>query len=619
MNTNDHGRKEPSLADLEAFEALLRESLQEEPVIAASGAAKTAAATPAAAAAPAAAVSASFSAADRDAMAELTRLIEQPLDFSLPDMKAPPAPAVEPPYQPAPELHTHIEASFTPEWAAPQQVQAQPQPAPEPAHTLPAPLHSVSADDPLAAFEEELRRFDAARVAVPEPVADPIPDLDFSAFTFEPAATTRAEPPEALAERQRAEERAFQENPFQDMAYPAPTPEHQPVFAPPVQEPEHQMPLQPSPLEAAEQRLAAEAAAASYTGDEPQSSDVKRSRGVFMALGLLATAGLAVVGGTFVFSGAKKSSAGGDVPVIAAKTEPTKEKPTDPGGVEIPNQNAQILAGRDVTRQTKPAEQVVNTTEQPLDLKEVTRRDSVRIVAPNPFQTPATPTANDAASGVKPAEVEPRRVTSVKVPVAGEAATPSSPAAGSAAMAAAAAGAARASTPSAPKAEPKPEALRMDAPKTDAQKSDARPPKKAEPAKADPPKVAPTPKVANAASTPKAAAPEKAAPRNPNAPLPLTGDKTQNKNKDKATPAASGTYSVQLASRPTETDAKSAATSLGAKYAGQLGGKGARVVNGEANGNTVYRVRASGYSQAAATEVCNKIKAAGGACFIAKQ
>lgn len=608
MNTKDHGRKEPSLSDLDAFEALLRESLHEAPV-----------ATAPASAAPAPALSA----ADRDAMAELTRLIEQPLDFSLPDMTRPVAPPAAPVPPPAPELHTHVEASFTPDWASPPQVLvhgaqvhgAAPEVAPVahapvlPASGLPEPLHSVTPEDPLAAFEEELRRFDASRIRVPETAPAPAPDVDFSALTFEPAPAPPLQP-DTLVERQRAEEATFQSQQYAPPELVAP-----PVFAPAP------APAQPSPLEEAERRLAAEAAAASYDEEEPQASDIKRSRGVFVALGLLAAGGLAIVGGTFLFSGPKKSVSGGDVPVITAKREPTKEKPADPGGVEIPNQNAQVLTGRDAIKQTKPAEQVVNTTEQPLDLKEVTRRDSVRIVAPNPFQTPSTPTANDAASGVRPAEVEPRRVTSVRVPVNGESAVPpaaSAPSAGAAAGAAAIAAIAAGAAPRAATAAPKADTPKLDTPKADTPKSDARPPKKAEPAKVDAPKVAPTPKVANASSTPKATAPEKAAPRNPKAPMSLTGDKAKD-NKANAASGASGTYAIQLASRPTEADARSAAASLGSKYSAQLGGKGARVVSGEANGKAVYRVRAGGYSQASATEACNKIKAAGGACFIAKQ
>jgi cell division protein FtsN len=76
---------------------------------------------------------------------------------------------------------------------------------------------------------------------------------------------------------------------------------------------------------------------------------------------------------------------------------------------------------------------------------------------------------------------------------------------------------------------------------------------------------------------------------------------------------------VQLASRPTEDDARTASTQLRSRFNAALGGKAPSVVSGTANGQTVYRVRVGGYSQAAAVEACNKVKAAGGSCFVTRQ
>lgn len=642
MNPNDHGRKEPSLSDLEAFEKLLRESLHDEPVASQPG-------QPPAAAPASAPMSSPMTRADHDAMAELTRLIEQPLDFSLPEVPAAkPAPVVAEPAPaafaapaPAPEpseLHAHLEAEFARDWPTPPQVETHlaplHHPAPEP--VAPAPLEHAApnlVDDPLAAFEEELRRFDASRLSVPgepritapEPAPAPLP---YPEPVFEapvPASAYQHEP--YIEQVQTAAPYAAAPQPYaiEHALHAAPAPEAAPAHP-------------PSALDAMEERLAAEAAAAaSYTVEEPQTSDVRRSRGVFMALGGLAVAGLAVVGGVFAFGGSKKHATSGDVPVIAAKTEPTKEKPANPGGVEIPNQNAQVLSGRDVIKDTGPAKQVVNTTEQPLDLKEVTRRESVRIVSPNPFQqgTP-TPTAESPAAAQRPAEVEPRRVTSIRVPTGAEATASggmgAAAAAGGAAIATmGASNAARATTP--PKAESSrinvPSAAELNTPpdRVGAPKSESRPPKKADTPKTEAPKATTPAKLANASATPKAKAPEKTTPdktkRTANAPMPLSnnadgGDSPAPKAQAPKN-TATGSFAVQLASRPTEADARSAASSLGAKYAGALGGKAARVVSGEANGQTVYRVRAGGYSQQAATEACNRVKAAGGGCFITKQ
>jgi hypothetical protein len=88
-----------------------------------------------------------------------------------------------------------------------------------------------------------------------------------------------------------------------------------------------------------------------------------------------------------------------------------------------------------------------------------------------------------------------------------------------------------------------------------------------------------------------------------------------------AQPAGStgGAFAIQLASRPSEADARAASTSLRGRYSAILSGRAPVVVSGEANGQTVYRVRVAGYSQADANEACRRIKATGGGCFVTRQ
>lgn len=587
MDRNGQVRKEPTLADLDAFEKLLRDSLQAEP------AKEPVLAAPAQAYVPPPDVPANDS-ADRSAMAELTRLIETPVEFDPPlrgAIATPPAEPVQP--EPAPVEH-HLqgsaEAALVHEWKAPQTVEASFSPAPQAAA---APL------DPLAAFEEELRRFDAIRAtdqaapavhAVQEPVVAPAaaayPQTDYAPYHDTPRAETPIEgnwyqQPEAPQPDYAAESRAE------------------------------------SSLNAAEERLAAEAAAGAAAAGATTGGG--RSKGIFLALGGIAVAGLAVIGGSFMLGSGKKGGSSSDVPTIAAKTEPTKEKPADPGGMEIPNQNKQVLAARN-TPETKPAA-VVNTTEQPLDLNQVTKRDSVRVIAPNPFQPQpgTTPSQGDVtAPAAGGPGVEPRRVQSVRIPVGGseptpvQASTPTAGTAGAAGLAAIAAGAtARPSTP-----PPTPPATPPAAPRTDpaagaapTAKVESRP-VTAQP-RAETPKVAPPPKVATApAATP--AAPKATPPKTANAPLSLNPPKA-------AASGGSGGFAIQLASRPTEADARSASAQLKAKFASALGPRSPSVVSGEANGQTVYRVRVGGYSQADAVAACTKIKAAGGGCFVTKQ
>ncbi|OYU50030.1 MAG: hypothetical protein CFE31_00230 [Rhizobiales bacterium PAR1] len=623
MDRNGQVRKEPTLADLEAFEQLLRDSLH-------SGPEKTPAASPA----PPATTASPGQSADDAAMAELARLIQTPVDFETPALRGTiPEPVPQPaPAPQVPEHHLHgaAEATLANEWASTPTVEAsfsaplvQAQPVSAPAAEL----------DPLASFEEELRRFDAIRTQEQRPADQVAANLHTEAEQLHAQV-------QGMAQTQGLHAQPYaQENPYEHLtAYePVTAPEraHAPAegapsepeanwYAPPMADyPDPtrdfaQEQAAETSLNAAEERLAAEAAAAAAAADAAGKS--RRSKGVFMALGGIAVAGIAVIGGTFAFGTSKKGGSG-DVPTIAAKTAPTKEKPADPGGMEIPNQNKQVLAPRN-TPETKPAA-VVNSTEQPLDLNQVAKRDGVRVIAPSPMQNGGT--SDPSAPGV-----EPRRVTSIRL---GSEAPPAPPTVVSPTPAPVApplppsGASARPSTPTppAPVAQPQPRPVTPPVaaatPPTPpaAPKVESRP----ETPKATPPKVTTAP----AAPAPKAT-PPKAAPR---APLSLDPVKqppaAANADDDDApapaptrtTSGGGGGYAIQLASRPTESDARTASGQLKAKFGSAIGGRSPSVVSGEANGQTVYRVRVNGYSQADAVAACAKVKAAGGGCFVTKQ
>jgi hypothetical protein len=79
-----------------------------------------------------------------------------------------------------------------------------------------------------------------------------------------------------------------------------------------------------------------------------------------------------------------------------------------------------------------------------------------------------------------------------------------------------------------------------------------------------------------------------------------------------------GDWAVQLAAPRSEGEAQSAISRLKSKYADALGDASLGVHKAESRGETIYRVRAGGYSKADAAALCAKLKAAGGDCFIAK-
>jgi hypothetical protein len=86
-----------------------------------------------------------------------------------------------------------------------------------------------------------------------------------------------------------------------------------------------------------------------------------------------------------------------------------------------------------------------------------------------------------------------------------------------------------------------------------------------------------------------------------------------------AAPAPSGgEWAVQLAAPRSDADAQSAIQRLQTKYGSALGDTTLGVRKAEVNGETIYRVRASGLSKADASSLCQKLKADGGDCFIAR-
>ena len=80
----------------------------------------------------------------------------------------------------------------------------------------------------------------------------------------------------------------------------------------------------------------------------------------------------------------------------------------------------------------------------------------------------------------------------------------------------------------------------------------------------------------------------------------------------------SGGFAVQLAAPGSEADAKSASSKLSKKFADALAGHRLGFHKADSNGKSVYRVRVSSLSRTDAVSLCEKLKADGGSCFVAK-
>lgn len=79
-----------------------------------------------------------------------------------------------------------------------------------------------------------------------------------------------------------------------------------------------------------------------------------------------------------------------------------------------------------------------------------------------------------------------------------------------------------------------------------------------------------------------------------------------------ATPTTSGAYAVQFGAAGSEDEARALIKTVAAKYGVKPTFKPAKVGD-----KTVYRVRVAGVSKDSATAICNKVKSAGGSCFVA--
>lgn len=80
-----------------------------------------------------------------------------------------------------------------------------------------------------------------------------------------------------------------------------------------------------------------------------------------------------------------------------------------------------------------------------------------------------------------------------------------------------------------------------------------------------------------------------------------------------------GTWSMQIASQPTEAAARASYKDLSRRYASVLGDRSANIVKAEIAGKgTFWRVRVPAGSRNEAVQLCESYKAAGGNCFVSK-
>ncbi|MBL8583107.1 MAG: SPOR domain-containing protein [Rhizobiaceae bacterium] len=334
-----------------------------------------------------------------------------------------------------------------------------------------------------------------------------------------------------------------------------------------------------------------------------QKAQAPRRRGLMVAA---IVGGVAVVGaiGAFALSFGDGSSSG--VPVIVrADQSPIKVKPENPGGITVPNQDNKVydtVAGGGATVDASQ-EKLVTTTEEPVQItqpedlasdadlplnSEAEDQDAASMAAEDGQETASAKNEDrveqPAAEAAKPDEVAavaPRKVRTLVVKPDGSLAANDEPA------------------PAEDAAPAQTAAEAMEDPVVSVSEPEAETTGAVAPAPAD---------ADETASTEPAPAPAAAAKPEPEQVAAI----------DPATIAA-GTWSMQIASQPTEAAAQSSYKDLAKRYASVLGDRQASIVKAEISGKgTFWRVRIPAGSRNEAVNLCNSYKAAGGSCFVSR-
>jgi len=301
-----------------------------------------------------------------------------------------------------------------------------------------------------------------------------------------------------------------------------------------------------------------------------EAEDEVNGRGRRMRNRLLVLVALVVIAGGAAWAWVSSHRAPeGPVPVIAADATPEKVKPEDEGGMQVPNQNVEILNGQSTTAE-QPA--VLPPPEQPVAPPTVDTSDAANAVsqapaitdAPKPEPTPTPPATTDAAPAIPSVSApEPGQTASAPAPVVPE--------------------------PQTQQAAPAP------AEQTPAASAE----KPAEPA---------------AASTAKAPEPTPA----PKAEPTQTAAVTTAPAKPSVAPTAGGGARVQLAAVKSEALAKSEWAKLQKAHPSLLGSLTLNVETVDRNGSKLYRIQAGPLTKAQAKDLCTQLKAQKQDCLVAK-
>ena len=309
----------------------------------------------------------------------------------------------------------------------------------------------------------------------------------------------------------------------------------------------------------------------------------------FLPPGVLTLFALAALGGIvwYAYPRGTERYTNLDVPVVKADTAPIKEKPENPGGMEVSHQDSTVFDPLQKNG-TAEVEKIMPTPEQPMDKEQALKSEEIKPVAASPNVPPKLDMqVKQTAGGAE--EIIPA-APEAKPPVESKAVVTPTPKPEPAKTVAA-------------EPTPRPEVKPETKPKTEAAKSVSE--AKKEPVKTESVKKEPAKKE----SAKKEPAKKEAAKDKP---------KVESKG-DKVVPGAE--YEVQLGSYRDQADAKKDWARLEKKYATQLSGLKMRLVKADIPGKGIYyRMRAGVISKDKAHAICDALKTARGVgCILAKR
>ncbi len=346
---------------------------------------------------------------------------------------------------------------------------------------------------------------------------------------------------------------------------------------------------------------------------EAEAGRQPRSRAMMVAA---LVGAVALIGGVGALALSFGGGGGADAPVLVrADDNPIKVKPENPGGTVIPNQDNKVYDI--VANGAKPAapvqEKLVTDAEEPVDV--AAQVPAARIVdqAPAADEAVAAQPSGKSEDRIAPATVEaagedqadvalvtPRKVRTMIVKPDGSLVPREEPEVAQVAA-----------------TEPTDPAPQLVGSQASAEQTGA-----VAPASAPEAAAAPRPQAAQPAGQAATPAVAPVVPQRPaEQPVDIVGEVKPDKVAavDTAGAAASGAWSMQIASQPSVESAQSTYQDLARRYAGVLEGRSVNIVKAEVAGKgTFYRVRVAANSRNEAISLCESYKAAGGNCFVSK-